>query len=202
MSSIIDAPSSDDDIPGPSGLKIVAAAGRKRSAPTPAAPSNDCPPAFRGLNNHQHSKYALGSTTSGGVNSGTAIPAVSPPPVAGALNNASTGRQKGSTVAAGNKTKAKVVTATSTTSTTTKTPRPSKAFCLIWVCTHGKGRRRSSWRNKDLKIMGVYPTKADAENAKRHIMSQYECCGHGDILVGGTWEDEIDLVIREAPLNL
>jgi hypothetical protein len=50
--------------------------------------------------------------------------------------------------------------------------------------------------------MGVYPTKADAENAKRHIMSQYECCGHGDILVGGTWEDEIDLVIREAPLNL
>merc|ERR1712129_141731 len=79
--------------------------------------------------------------------------------------------------------------------------KPSKAFCVIWVCTHGKGQSRN-WRKKDLKIMGVYPSKTAAEEAKRDIMSQYECCGHGDILVGGCWDDEIDLVIREAPLHL
>lgn len=33
-------------------------------------------------------------------------------------------------------------------------------------------------------------------------MSQHECCGHGDILVGGTWEDEIVPVIRDTPLYL
>ena len=50
--------------------------------------------------------------------------------------------------------------------------------------------------------MGVYPTKAAAEDAKQNIMNQHECCGHGDILVGGSDEDEIDLVIRETTLNL
>jgi hypothetical protein len=50
--------------------------------------------------------------------------------------------------------------------------------------------------------MGVYPSKAAAEEAKKQIMSRHECYGHGDICVGGTWEDEIDLVIREAPLHL
>ncbi len=50
--------------------------------------------------------------------------------------------------------------------------------------------------------MGVYPSKAAAEEAKRVLMSRHECYGHGDIVVGGTWEDEIDLVIREAPLFL
>lgn len=81
-----------------------------------------------------------------------------------------------------------------------KKSKPSKAFSLIWVCTHGKGRR-SSWRKKDLKIVGIYPSKNAAEEAKRNIMSQHDCCGHGDILVGGTWEDEVDLVIREAPMH-
>ena len=27
-------------------------------------------------------------------------------------------------------------------------------------------------------------------------MSEHDCYGHGDICVGGTWEDEIDLVIK------
>jgi hypothetical protein len=83
-----------------------------------------------------------------------------------------------------------------------KKAKPSTAFSLIWVCTHGKGRNRKAWRGKDLKIMGIYSTKAIAEEAKRNVMRQYDCCGHGDILVGPTWEDEIDLVIREAPLLL
>jgi hypothetical protein len=86
---------------------------------------------------------------------------------------------------------------------TTKTPKhTNKGYALIWVCCHGKGARRSAWRQKDLKIVGVYPSKAKAQEAKESLMSQYTCCGHGDILVGGTWEDEIDLVIRETQLYL
>eukprot|EP01083_Nonionella_stella_P234662 825860_1 len=77
-----------------------------------------------------------------------------------------------------------------------KKMKPTKAYSLIWVGTNGKGRRKQ-WRKKDLQIVGIYPTKAAAEEAKRKVMSQHECCGNGDILVGGTWEDEIDLVIRE-----
>ena len=81
-----------------------------------------------------------------------------------------------------------------------KKAKPSKAFSLIWVCTHGKGRR-SAWRKKDLQIVGIYPTKNAAEEAKRNVMSKHQCCGHGDILVGGSWDDEVDLVIREAPMH-
>ena len=84
----------------------------------------------------------------------------------------------------------------------TKLKKNEQPHCLIWVCTHGKGHSRSNWRQKDLKIVGVYANKAAAEDARRNVMSQHTCCGHGDILVGGTWEDEIDLVIRPAPLFL
>ena len=38
--------------------------------------------------------------------------------------------------------------------------------------------------------------KAAAQTKKEQLMRQYDCCGHGDILVGDTWEDEIDLVVR------
>jgi hypothetical protein len=77
----------------------------------------------------------------------------------------------------------------------------SKAFSLLWICTHGKGRSKT-WRKKDLQVVGVYPSKAAAEEAKKQVMSRHLCCGHGDICVGDTWEDEIDLVLREAPLHL
>ena len=82
-----------------------------------------------------------------------------------------------------------------------KPKKPSKGFALLWICTHGKGKR-SSWRQKDLKIIGVYPTKEKAQEAKQQVMSEHDCYGHGDICVGGTWEDEIDLVIRDTPLYL
>jgi hypothetical protein len=74
-------------------------------------------------------------------------------------------------------------------------------YSLIWVCSHGKGRSKS-WTKKALKIMGVYGTKDAAEQAKCKVMNEYDCCGHGDILAGDTWADEIDLVIRESPLQL
>lgn len=82
-----------------------------------------------------------------------------------------------------------------------KVSKPTKAFSLIWVGVHGRGQRRN-WRKKDLKIVGIYPSKGAAEEAKRDIMDQHTCCGHGDILIGGMWDDEVDLVIREAPLHL
>ena len=71
--------------------------------------------------------------------------------------------------------------------------------CLVWVCTHGKGRS-GTWRQKDLHLVGVYVNKAAAQQAKQQVMSQHDCAGYGDILVGGDWDDEIDLVIREAPM--
>jgi hypothetical protein len=48
----------------------------------------------------------------------------------------------------------------------------------------------------------VYPTKEKAQEAKEQVMSEHECYGRGYICVGGTWEDEIDLVIRETLLYL
>eukprot|EP00978_Attheya_sp_CCMP212_P001794 scaffold3698_cov43-Attheya_sp.AAC.1 len=98
---------------------------------------------------------------------------------------------------------------TTTTATTARKKTPAKkakqqkAFCIIWVCAHGKGgrsSRSSKWKQKNLKIVGVYGSKALAESAKQELMSRHQCCGHGDIVVGPTWEDEIDLIIREAPL--
>jgi ribosomal protein L44E len=95
--------------------------------------------------------------------------------------------------------------ATATTASNSQPPKkkakPTKVYTLIWVCIHGRGKRQS-WRKKDLKIEGIYADKNAAEEAKENIMSQHECCGYGDILVGGCWDDEIDLVIRESPLHL
>ena len=79
-------------------------------------------------------------------------------------------------------------------------PKPKKAaigkpHALLWICAAGKGQGRA-WKGKALKVIGVYATKEAAENKKADIMSKHRCCGHGDILVGDSWEDEIDLVVR------
>ena len=49
-------------------------------------------------------------------------------------------------------------------------------------------------------VKGIYPTKAAAEAAKEEIMSSYENHGHGDIITGGTWQDEISIVIKQTEL--
>jgi hypothetical protein len=72
---------------------------------------------------------------------------------------------------------------------------PHVLLWLLWLCHHGAGQN-GKWTNKNLKVVGVYAGKAAAEAKKYHIMSTHECCGHGDILVGGSWDDEIDLVVR------
>jgi len=77
----------------------------------------------------------------------------------------------------------------------TKQASSKKPHALLWICAAGKGRG-STWKQSALKVMGVYFDKAAAEQKKREIMEEHECCGHGDIMVGGTWEDEIDLVVR------
>ena len=66
---------------------------------------------------------------------------------------------------------------------------------LLWICAAGKGRGRN-WIQRALRVIGAYSSKQAAEDKKEEVMSRYECCGHGDIIVGDSWEDEIDLVVR------
>ena len=40
------------------------------------------------------------------------------------------------------------------------TSKKSKAHVLLWVCAAGKGRGRN-WKNKSLRVIGVYPSKED-----------------------------------------
>lgn len=77
-----------------------------------------------------------------------------------------------------------------------KTKKES-AHVLLWICSAGKGGRGGRvWKQKALRVLGVYASKEAAEQKKREVMSRHECGGNGDICVGGTWEDEIDLVVQ------
>ena len=67
-----------------------------------------------------------------------------------------------------------------------KPPTPSR---------HAQARSKT-WKKKALRIVGVYRDKAAAVEKQRQMMDSHTCCGHGDIIVGDTWEDEIDLVVR------
>lgn len=72
-------------------------------------------------------------------------------------------------------------------------------YVLLWICAAGKFQSRT-WKQKALRVVGVYATKEAANNKRDAIMSQHTRCGlHGDIVVGDdAWEDEIDLVVRPA----
>ena len=67
---------------------------------------------------------------------------------------------------------------------------------MLWIC--GAGRHGKAWKKNALRVIGIYPNKQAAEDKKAALMTQYDCCGHGDIVVGDTWEDEIDLVVESA----
>ena len=73
--------------------------------------------------------------------------------------------------------------------------KKTKPHVLLWICAAGKGKGRN-WKNKSLRVIGVYPSKEDAERKKDQTMTPDISFGHGDICVGDTWEDEIDLVVR------
>ncbi len=96
-------------------------------------------------------------------------------------------------------------TGVSSSKTTTKkskqiAKKTEEPHCLIWVRCVGKASSRpgSAWPKEALRIIGVYPNKNAAERKKLDLMNQYECAGHGDILVGHTTYDEIDLVVRKC----
>lgn len=78
---------------------------------------------------------------------------------------------------------------------TKKVSKKDNPHALLWICGAGRGQGRT-WKQKALRVIGIYADKAGAERKKDELMSKYDCCGHGDIVVGGTWEDEIDLVVR------
>ena len=73
--------------------------------------------------------------------------------------------------------------------------KPRAAHALLWIPFTCKGGRKA-------RLVGVYETKQAALAAKEKLMEQHDRCGHGDILVGDTWEDEISLVVLPAPLFL
>lgn len=65
---------------------------------------------------------------------------------------------------------------------------------LLWICAHGKGQGKQ-W-GKSLRVIGVYGSKEGAETKKRDLMTQHDCGGHGDIVVGPYVWDEIDLIVK------
>lgn len=80
-----------------------------------------------------------------------------------------------------------------------KKVKPKTGCALLWIphtCTGGVGS----------KVLGVYATRGDAEEARRQMLEYHEQigqrCGRGDICVGDTWRDEISLVLRPATLFL
>lgn len=81
------------------------------------------------------------------------------------------------------------------------TPKKCKPHVLLWICHHGRGQKKT-WSGNSLKVIGVYSSKEKAEMKKAEIMRSHECCGHGDILVGDSWDDEIDLVIKPTDVFL
>lgn len=83
--------------------------------------------------------------------------------------------------------------------------KPKKAkkdmpHVLLWVPHHGPTGARKSWAK--LKAIGIFESKEAAEAKKASIMAQHDQCGYGDILVGNTFEDEIDLIIKPCELFL
>jgi hypothetical protein len=72
---------------------------------------------------------------------------------------------------------------------------PRAGHALLWIPFTCKGGKKA-------RLVGVYDTKAQAQAARAKLMEQHECCGHGDIVVGDSWEDEISLVVLPAPLFL
>jgi hypothetical protein len=80
----------------------------------------------------------------------------------------------------------------------TKVAKKDTPHVLLWICAAGKGQSRA-WKQKSLKVVGIYKNKAAAEEKREQVIERYGGqCGHGDIVVGDTWEDEIDLVVRPA----
>ena len=88
---------------------------------------------------------------------------------------------------------------TAVTKTKKSTPKLKKSdtpHALIWLCTHGPNQN-GSWTGKNLKIVGVYGSKQEAMNKKEQVIEENGGRGgHGDMIVGDSWSDEIALEVR------
>ncbi|KAJ3399523.1 hypothetical protein HDU80_007823 [Chytriomyces hyalinus] len=74
-----------------------------------------------------------------------------------------------------------------------------KPHVLLWIPHNGlKPSQKNNWPS--LKVIGVFYTKEAAEARKAQLMNQHETYGHGDICVGDTWNDEIDLVVKPCDM--
>lgn len=73
-------------------------------------------------------------------------------------------------------------------------PVKRKAHLLLWIPHNGS--KSSAWGK--LKVMGVFSTKEKATAERELVLSRFDQCGHGDISIGGTWHDEIDIVVKPA----
>ena len=76
-----------------------------------------------------------------------------------------------------------------------KVAKKDSPHVLLWMVAAGKGQSRT-WTQKALRVIGIYPSKADAERKKNEITDQHRCNGYGNLITGPYWEDEIELVIR------
>ena len=76
-----------------------------------------------------------------------------------------------------------------------KVAKKDSPHVLLWMVAAGKGQSRT-WTQKALRVIGIYPSKADAESKKNAITDQHRCNGYGNLITGPYWEDEIELVIR------
>ncbi len=75
-----------------------------------------------------------------------------------------------------------------------KPTKKNAPHALLWIATNG------NWKASVLKVLGVYPPKEAAEAKRDQVMAKHDdlgqCYGHGDICVGDSCDDEIDLVLR------
>lgn len=67
---------------------------------------------------------------------------------------------------------------------------------IIWICHYGHDNQHHNWSSENPKIYGVYNSYAEAKAMKERIMENYEEGGYSDIDISGTWDGEIDLIIR------
>ena len=74
-----------------------------------------------------------------------------------------------------------------------KPTKKNAPHALLWIATN-------DWKASELKVLGVYPSKEAAEAKRDQVMAEHDalgqCYGHGDICVGDSCDDEIDLVVR------
>lgn len=85
--------------------------------------------------------------------------------------------------------------------------KPKKAkkdvpHVLLWVPHNGTRGMCGDNEWCGLEVIGVYKSKEAAELKREELLEEHDQCGEGDILVGDTWEDEVDLVVKPCELFL